>query len=128
MAISFTPQFHQEVQGHTGPVWHLTGVPSDPDARAEQQRLASEGCIVVWPAGEPGTGFRQPYGLREDVRYVVAFIAVQVAIWTVIGGIVAFKDSRPAYAALLLAGALPCAISAALLLGSASQPRPPSTP
>lgn len=128
MAISFKPQFHQEVQGHTGPVWHLTGVPSDPDARAEQQRLASEGCIVVWPAGEPGTGFTTPNELRQDVRYVASFIAIQVAIWALIWGVVALKDTCPAYAALLLMGAVPFAISASLYLGSKSLPRPPSTP
>lgn len=127
MTPSFQPKFHQEVQCHTGPVWHLTGAPSNLDAQAEQQQLAREGCIVVWPAGEPGTGFMPSNELREDVRFVARFLALQVAIWAVIRGVLAFKDTHPAYAVALVLAALPCVISAGIRLGDGRAPRHPST-
>lgn len=58
MSLSFEPKFHRKVSGPAGDWWELTAALGEQGVHEEKSRLVAAGCVVVWPAGKPGTGFK----------------------------------------------------------------------
>jgi len=123
VSISFEPTFHRKAAGHAGPVWHITGDPTDPNAQAEQRRLISEGGVVVQPAGRPGTGFVQAAEQARDIRFAAIFTVCISAVWAVIWAVVTVAHHRPAYAALLALGVFPAVLAGIIHAGTPARPR-----